>query len=256
MKIKTPHIILTSLLASLAIQTSHGAVITFTTFDAHGSGSNYQLDGVNAGSFAVTSSQGDPTTYSFSQTADLDGGTVNDTLTFDFVYTIYTGSTISGGDVILGTSQPLTNPSANSHFGQNYVGDGVDPGTSTNNLEAGDSFKLSIQNIVYTDGEGDGDIANFLGFVDMHKFGGGTDDLLLGTTGYTNLTVGASGLAVDFGGYVAGDLVLTTSIASGSTAQRLRDLQFTFETVPVPEPSSTALLGLGLSSLLLRRKRN
>ena len=73
----------------------------------------------------------------------------------------------------------------------------------------------------------------------MHKFGGGTDDLLLGTTGYTALSVGASGDPVDFGGFVE-DLVLTTSITSGSTAQRLRDLQFSFEVVP--EPSSTRSL--------------
>ena len=245
-KTKIPHLILAGLLGTgLA---AHAAIVQYTTFDANGGGTGYKLDGVNLGGLgsSVSSAVGGPTIYSFTLINDLDGGGINDTLTFDLVYTLYTGSTISGGNVTLGPKVALSG--LTTHFGQNYVGE-----PDINTLQAGDSFSLSIQNINYTDGEGNPDIARFLGFEDMHKFGGGTEDLLLGTTGYTALSVGASGLPVDFGGFVE-DLVLTTSITSGSTAQRLRDLQFSFEVVP--EPSSTALLGLGGLALMLRRKRS
>jgi hypothetical protein len=251
MKTKIPHLFL--VLGIYAAQSASAAdvLLSFSSFDADGGQPSYQLDGSNSGSATLVSSFGDPTTYSFTLVNDLDGGGVDDTLTFDFVYTIYTGSTISGGDVTLGTTQTIASP-GNAHFGQYPTGD-----PNTNAMLPGDSFRLSIQNISYTDGEGDSNIARFLGFERFTKFGGSSDgqDLLLGTTSYTTLDVGTStSSVVDFGGYVADDLVLTTNITSGSANQRFRDLHFDFEVVP--EPSSTALLGLGGLALMLRRKRS
>ena len=143
------------------------AIVQYTTFDANGGGTGYKLDGVNLGGLgsSVSSAVGGPTIYSFTLINDLDGGGINDTLTFDLVYTLYTGSTISGGNVTLGPTVALSG--LTTHFGQNYVGE-----PDINTLQAGDSFSLSIQNINYTDGEGNPDIARFLGFEDMHKFGG------------------------------------------------------------------------------------
>lgn len=251
---KIPHLIL--VLGIIAAQSASAAstLIEFYTFDANGDQSNYKIDGVNSGAAPVGKTFGDPTTYSFTLVNDLDGGGVNDTLTFDFVYTIYTGSTISGGDVTLGTTQTIVDP-GNSHFGQYPTGD-----PDTNVLSPGDSFRLSIQNISYTDGEGDSNIARFLGFQQFSKFGGSSDgqDLLLGTTNYTTLDVGTgSGSVIAFNpdGYVADDLVLTTNITSGTANQRLRDLHFDFEVSAVPEPSSTTLLGLGGLALILRRRK-
>ena len=250
-KTKIPHLILAGLLG--ATIASQGSVIAFERFDANGAQPNYRVDGGSLGTATLVNSFGDPTTYSFSLTGDLDGGSIDDTLTFDFVYTIYAGSTYDGNDVTLGTTQTITSP-GNLHFGQYPTDD-----TDTNAMLPGDSFRLSIQNINYIDGEGNPDFAKFLGFEQFVKFGVSSDgqDLLLGTTNYTTLDVGtASGSVVAFnpGGYVAGDLVLTTNITSGTANQRFRDLQFDFEVVP--EPSSTALLGLGGLALMLRRKRS
>ena len=151
-----------------------------------------------------------------------------------------------GGDVTLGSSVAITIPSI--HFGQGYTAD-----PSVNTLEPGNSFTLSIRNIIYTDGEGD-ETMTFAGFNHMSKFGNGTNDLLLGTTDYTTLTVGGTGSEVNLGGLT--DVTLTTSITSGNTSQRLRDLDFSFQTV-IPEPSSFALLAgcFALTSIMVRRRR-
>ena len=214
MKTKIPHLFL--VLGIYAAQSASAAdvLLSFSSFDADGGQPSYQLDGSNSGSATLVSSFGDPTTYSFTLVNDLDGGGVDDTLTFDFVYTIYTGSTISGGDVTLGTTQTIASP-GNLHFGQYPTGD-----PNTNAMLPGDSFRLSIQNISYTNGEGGSRAAvRFLGFERFTKYGGSSDgqDLRLGTTSTTTLDVGTStGSVIDFGGYVAGDLVLTTTILSGT----------------------------------------
>lgn len=148
MKTKAPHLILALSLSLFAAQSASaaGTLIEFYTFDADGAQPNYRIDGANQGGATVGKTFGDPTTYSFTLVNDLDGSGVDDTLTFDFVYTIYTGSTISGGDVTLGTTETIAS-TGNSHFGQ-YPTDDPD----LNTLSTGDSFRLSIQNISYTDG--------------------------------------------------------------------------------------------------------
>ena len=158
----------------------HANLIIFQgRFDANGSGAFS-----NVGEFSVTPSAGDPTTYSFTHTANMDGGTINDTFTFDLVYTMYTGSTFDGNDVTLGSSVAL-NDFNNPHFMNNYVGD-----TDTNQVAAGDSFTANITNIVYSSGEGfTSPGVSFRGFNTISKFGDGDDDLLLGTTAATTLAV-------------------------------------------------------------------
>ena len=226
----------------------NASLVNFTIFDANGTQANS-----NVGTFTVTpSAAGDPTTYSFTRTGNLDGGTINDTLSFDFVYTMYTGSSFDGTDVTLGTSVALANFS-NPHFMNNYVGD-----TNTNVLAPCDSFTVSITNISYTSGEGfNSPGVSFDGFNSIAKFGGSSPDAIyLGTTGAVTKTVASgTGTTITLDGVT--DLAMTTSITTGTTNQRWRDLNFSF-TVPdalaVPEPSSALMFLIGSVVCLARRR--
>jgi len=227
---------------------SQGAVLNFNSLDADGAQSSANVDGGNIEAFDLSSgTDGNSTVFTLSKTANLDGGALDDTLSFELVYTIYTGSSFSDGDVTLGSSVAIA--TSNLHFGQGYTGD-----PDTNFLEPGNSFTLSIRNISYTDGEGD-ETMTFVGFNHMSKFGAGTEDFYLGTIGYTTVSVGGTGAEVNLGGLT--DVTLTTSITAGTANQRLRDLDFSFETAAVPEPSSFALLAgcFALTSIMVRRRR-
>lgn len=224
----------------------HAGIITFTTFDANGTQANSSV-----GSFTVTpSAAGNPTTYSFTRTGNLDGGTINDTLSFDFVYTMYTGSSFDGTNVTLGTSVALAGFS-NPHYMNNYVGDG-----NTNNVTAGDSFQVNIANISYTSGEGFTNPGiSFDGFNSISKFGGGDADIFIGTTSAVTKAVGTENGPISLDG--VSNLVVTTALTSGTSNQRWRDLNFSF-TVPdsaaVPEPSSALILLIGAVVCLARRR--
>lgn len=220
---KIPILTTLTLLLGFVLST-HAAPIQLTGFDVGGTSSVS-----TAGAFTVTTTStagATPTVYRFTSTGDLDGGTTDDTLSFDFVYTIYTGTSISGSDVTLGTPSPLVSGSANVHFMQDYVGD-----PNINRLAAGESFTVVIQNIVYTDGEGDGEVASFSGFDEITKFGTGDTPVLIGTADASSVTVdAATGSVIPLGGVP--DLTLTTTITSGVADQRLRDLDFSFEIAP------------------------
>jgi len=220
------------------------SVVTVSSFD-----SNLSVN--PASEYTVTASLGDPTVFSFTRIGNLDGGTVDDTLSFDLVYTIYTGSSFDGTNLTLGTSVALAD-TTNPHFLNNYVND-----PSNNAVEAGDGFTASITNLSYTSGEGfNSPTATFLGFDEITKFGGGDTDVYLGTTGAATQTVAsATGTAISLGG-----VTNLTFTAAGSSGQRWRDLDFSFEVpdavVAVPEPSSVALLGSLLAGCMLRRRRH
>lgn len=182
-------------------------------------------------------------TFSFSQTGDLDGGLGgDDTLTFDLIYEAYTGSTFDGTDVTLGATQitPNTN-NVNFH---------------SNAFEGGNTLFLQVANISYTSGES---TVTFNGFTAIQptsyaSTGDGDFDYYVGLTGASTVT---------------GDPTFTPSLtsngtdptlyftsATGQDPVRLRNLDFQFETSAVPEPSSVALLGLGVAGFMLRRRRN
>lgn len=232
----------------LGIGFLNGAIVTVNGFDANGTG---------GGIFTVTESGGgatSPNTYSFTTTGNLDGGTVNDTLSFDFIYTIYTGSTFDGTDVTLGTPVNYDSTSTNLHFANDFVGD-----PDLNGLSEGDSFTISVANISYVSGEGNNSPAvSFDGFNTIRKFGGGAGDVYIGTTGAVVETVGAAtGSFIDLNGVTNLALTASTTQVAG---QRLRDLNFSF-TVPdaivIPEPGTFGVVGfLGVMLTLLRRKRS
>ena len=97
--------------------------------------------------------------------------------------------------------------------------------------------------------------ASFTEFNEVSVFGGGAVDKYIGVGGATTLVnLGANG-QLDLSGLTSATITQGFNTAG---ATRLRDLGFTFEVsdaINVPEPSSTALLGLGGLALIARRRR-
>ncbi|WP_162030973.1 MULTISPECIES: PEP-CTERM sorting domain-containing protein [unclassified Lentimonas] len=186
------------------------------------------------------------------RTGDLDGGTVDDTLTFDLRLKGFTGSSYTSPDVTLGTAYDLsadwdsvydatTNPVPTplQHFG---------PGGDIDNNQ---SFQLSIENIFFDQGEGDGWAATFDGFSAISKYGTDNTTYYFGTTAAESIFMTGDGDA-GFSGPV--DVLTVTATANGN---RFRDLDFAFTTA-IPEPGTYALLpGLtGLAFVMARRGRS
>ncbi|MGJ8672687.1 PEP-CTERM sorting domain-containing protein [Rubritalea sp.] len=195
---------------------------------------------MNSGFTIGSSTVGNIVTLSFTQTGDLDGGSSDDTLSFDLLYTAYTGSTFDGTDVTLGAASTPNMSNINWH---------------SNLFPEGSTLGLEVTNISYTDGEGDEAVV-FNGFTSIIP------------THYSNAIVGDVDYYVGLVGAttVTGDPTFNAALTSNGTDNsiyftasdgpvRLRNLDFQFETVAVPEPSSVALLGLGFGALAFRRRR-
>ncbi|BDS05875.1 hypothetical protein NT6N_09150 [Oceaniferula spumae] len=215
----------------LATGLAQSATFAITNWDGNGSDTTFSGFAVSA---AVA--DGNDLIYTWTRSGNLDGmGPANDTLSFDLRHEAFTGSSYSSPNVTLGNSHDLGGVSL-QHFG---------PGGDLDNNQ---SFRLSIENIVFTQGEALGWEATFDGFSDINRFGGsGTADYYFGTTG-AETVVG--------GGNFTGPVQVLT-VTSTTANSRFRNLDFAITTAEaIPEPSSAALVGLGGLALILRRRRS
>ena len=177
-------------------------------------------------------------TFTLTQTGNLDGGLgADDTLTFDLIYEAYTGSDFIDGDVTLGTQSTPNTSNVNWH---------------NNTFESGDTISLEVANINYTSAESRVAFDGFTSFrvVSFAAAPDGAFDFYVGTTGATVLNADPTFNADLESNGTSSSLFFT----AGGGPFRLRDLDLQFETSPIPEPSSTALLGLGGLALILRRR--
>ena len=193
--------------------------------------------------------EGTDSIHSFTITGDLDGlGNGDDTLSFDLRTQIFQGSSFSG-DVATGTAGDIT-------LGTTLQQQVLDPGIIHLGGESpalGDfeTFAFSIENTSFISGDGDSTVV-FNGFDEITSFGSNADRTLVsGLTGVTPVTVG-QGDPTDLGGTQVG---YVTRLPGDSVVTNFRDLDFSFDVVAIPEPSSTLLLGLGGLALLARRRR-
>ena len=237
---KNRFLILAIAVASLSLsQTSNADIVNILNLDPT----------AGSGVFSTTvSTVGTTHTVSFTGTDDFDGGGTNDTLTFDMVYEFHTGSSYSG-----------TSPNVTTNLGTAALPTSSGQNWGDNTFGGGDTLSLLVQNIVYIDGEMDGNIAVFDGFtginpIDFNDLG--SIDLAVGgaLTGQTIVaTPGGSG-DIDLTSLGnSAQLFLTSDTGNGNI--RLRDLDLQFSTIAVPEPSTFSLFGLAVVGLISRRRR-
>jgi len=242
----------------LATSVSLQAVTTTTSF---GNGAS-----TVAGSFGITSAYSSGVyTYTFSSNAvDLDGnGTADESLSFDIVLSQYDSSTLSGSTLTLGAQNTTwTNGSTSLVGGADTPSDTAFHFAVTNvSYAAGASAtgstldSVTIGQIGYSGAENG--LNADLSLADGHTVGWGTE--------LTNMSsmLATAGNGIDFTGLDDGvfssDFYLFTDLNDDVAATRDRfvglDINIDVTPDPIPEPTSSALLGLGGLALLSRRKR-
>ncbi|MGJ8676235.1 MAG: PEP-CTERM sorting domain-containing protein [Akkermansiaceae bacterium] len=205
-------------------------------------------NGINGSGLTLVNSSTDANgtrTYSFTITGDLDGGTANDTLSFDVVASTYSGSNVGTNGDLTGATQ-VTATENRFFFSQSANGNTADFMAGT----------IGINNITYTGGS---DTANNItaayveGSATMRKLGAGTGTYYTGLE-TTALTLGGNTSIVLLDPSSNGTLSIANDDIAGVV--RYRNLSFDIEVSDaVPEPSSAVLLGLGSLGFLLRRRR-
>lgn len=257
---------LTTLSAGLMMAgVSHGASIAFTNFSteiADVATNGLLADGAATDLTLSGAASGNDFLYSVSYSgASYDGDATNDTLTFDILVEAWSGGTISSttagangtgndyndGVATIGTTDELVTLSANGFS------------VNGNTMGIGQSLQFTVQNLVVTTSSGSYTAA-LTGFTGIQLIETGNS---FGHQTILGEGTGLQGVAWnaphdhDFTSTGPGTLYVSSgSTPAGSNPQRWRmdNLDFGIDVDPIPEPSSTALLGLGGLALILRRR--
>ncbi|MDF7826806.1 hypothetical protein P4B35_22455 [Pontiellaceae bacterium B12227] len=217
---------------------AQATVISVANWD----GNNASDTGVVYNQFTVTSAvDGNDILYSWTRTGNLDGGTINDTLSFDLRLEAWTGSSYTSPDVTLGTAYNLGNDYTGTGSPQQHFGPGGD-------LDNNQSFQLSIENVSFTQGEALGWGATFDGFSAISKFIAESEDVYFGADNAEVVNVATANQP--FTGPLQ---VLTVSMIGSDNNNRFRDLDFSFTTA-IPEPAVLSFIAIFGGGLLVSRR--
>ena len=208
----------------LAIPASQAATtFSFDTLRATQNGT------VSAGSFSFDSDTGSGTStgiITYTLTADFDADGVSDMLTFDIIATADTGNININGGGFVGVGNPR-----------------IDAGETL-------TYTADVPTASFIASDGGVFVASFEGFT-----GGLFQNTDFPDTPTTDVFTanGVGFLTTDFSVTAADALTITSNEPLIFTSGI--DFDIAVEAVPVPEPSSTALLGLGALGFLARRRR-
>jgi hypothetical protein len=248
MKTKIPHLILAGLFGT-AIASQGAVIVTVSDADFDPDAGEFGTSDLGTLVRDINVVDGaSPQTLQYTVTGLTidDDGTANDSVTIAF-----SASTINSIN------------SGENNSSQGFFSD------SGSWLGAGDWTRMDFTSISVNVSGGGFSAAEFLGFTELTvQLAGGGET---GNNGSTDeFTINGTTYADDAGDFAGGsdfaiandDFILLTAVevatGTGTTAGTYRhfDLNYQFSATAVPEPSSTALLGLGGLALMLRRKRS
>ena len=233
MKTKIPHLIL----AALTMQTAHAATILTVTKTSNRTSSPEGT--VSEGTIAVTTAVVDAVDGPQTLVHTISGLTLDDVG--------------AGDDSVDITFTATDTPGGNTIRTNTTVGHLSSGGARLN--AAGEYIQLAFTDMsVNVSGGTDNGFGEFLGFTELYIGTGWVsgDEALVNGVSYAFDTPGQDSSVVD----VSGDTLKLEYVATGDIGFRMQDWSFELSVSAVPEPSSTALSGLGLSSMLLRRRRS
>ncbi|MGJ8672095.1 PEP-CTERM sorting domain-containing protein [Rubritalea sp.] len=250
----------------LATASSQAATLTFASLSSSLASNTLAIGGYTIADteLSVTgAASGNDFVYTIVYTgSSYDGDATNDTLSFDVLVQGWAGSVTT--NTMLGSETEVSKNGATATIGTtdtavtvNANGWAVANGT----MNAGQTLQFSILNEALTTSTGSYDVSlgnffgshatetgNSYGHVAVIGEGSGLYETRWNQTNY------------EITGFSEGDPLYITSAQiteASANPQRwvTREIDFTMEVTAVPEPSSTALLGLGGLALILRRRK-
>lgn len=228
-------ILRTCLLTSLAIQTSHAATILTVTKTSNRTSS--AEGSVSEGTIAVTTAVVDSVDGPQTLIQTISGLTLDDTGTGDDSVDItFTATDTTGANAI------RTNPTVG------FLSSG---GVRLN--QPGEFIQLAYTDMsVNVSGGTDNGFGEFLGFTQLYIGTWAVGDEAL-VNGISKTFDGGDGSPISVSGNT---LKLEHVLDPDTQGFRMEEWSFQLSVSAVPEPSSTALLGLGGLAFMLRRKRS